>query len=240
MSCAGRRQRLGGVSAQEDGTPLLLQSDPCCVLTQCWACSSRCQPLSGPVWGQMAMWASCQRDDYGCCTWGWAHFPGICGPWEEEQEPDEQERDEAPDRQESRSCELPHGSPPAHSGPPTGAGKARQVVVAAGTSGSVCQSLLRACCQVHCSSQYLWTSPVMFSSSVVSSSLQPRGLQRTRLPCPSLSPWSLLKFMSIELMMPSNHIILCRALYDRNSRSSLFIWLCTVLVGACGVFSCGM
>ena len=50
---------------------------------QCWACSSRCQPLSGPVWGQMAMWASCQKDDYGCCTWGWAHFPGTCGPVQE-------------------------------------------------------------------------------------------------------------------------------------------------------------
>ena len=46
--------------------------------------------------------------------------------------------------------------------------------------------------------------------------------------------------MSIELMMPSNHIILCRPLSDRNSLSYLFIWLCPVLVGACGVFSCGM
>ena len=37
------------------------------------------------------------------------------------------------------------------------------------------------------------------------------GLQHTRLPCPSLSP-SLHKFMSIELVMPSNHFILCRPL----------------------------
>ena len=163
MSCASRRQRLGGVSAQEDGTPhFLLQLDPCCVRRPLRVLPGAgpslagalplCQPLSGPVWGQMAMWASRQRDDYGCCTWGWAHFPGTCGrersPWEEEQEPDEQEWDEAPDRQESRSCELPHGSPPPHSSPPVGAGTVRQVVVAAGTRGSVCQSLLRACCQV--------------------------------------------------------------------------------------------
>ena len=33
--------------------------------------------------------------------------------------------------------------------------------------------------------------------------LQPRGLQHTRLPS-----WSLLKLMSIESVMPSNHLIL--------------------------------
>ena len=38
--------------------------------------------------------------------------------------------------------------------------------------------------------------------------LQSHGLQHTRLPCPSLSP-SLLKFMSIKSVMPSNHLILC-------------------------------
>ena len=36
-------------------------------------------------------------------------------------------------------------------------------------------------------------------------------LQHTRSPCPSPSP-SLLKLISIELMMPSNHLILCRPL----------------------------
>ena len=30
-----------------------------------------------------------------------------------------------------------------------------------------------------------------------------------RLPCPSPSPWFLLKLMSIESVMPSNHLILC-------------------------------
>ena len=39
-------------------------------------------------------------------------------------------------------------------------------------------------------------------------SLQPHGLQHARLPCPLLSP-GLLKPMSIELVMPSNHLILC-------------------------------
>ena len=50
---------------------------------------------------------------------------------------------------------------------------------------------------------------MLFSRSVVSNSLQPHGLQHTRLPCPSLPPGSLLKLMSIESMMPSNHLILC-------------------------------
>ena len=35
------------------------------------------------------------------------------------------------------------------------------------------------------------------------------GLHHTRLPCPSPNCQSLLKFMSINLMMPSNHLILC-------------------------------
>ena len=50
-----------------------------------------------------------------------------------------------------------------------------------------------------------------YSCSVVFSSLQLHGLQHTRLPCPWLTP-SLLKFMSIESVMPSNHLILCRPL----------------------------
>ena len=40
----------------------------------------------------------------------------------------------------------------------------------------------------------------------MSSSLQPHGLQHARPPCPSIYP-SLLKFMSIELAMLSNHLI---------------------------------
>ena len=52
---------------------------------------------------------------------------------------------------------------------------------------------------------------VQFSHSVVSNSLQPHGLQHTRLPSITNS-WSLLKLMSIKSVMPSNHLILCRPL----------------------------
>ena len=38
------------------------------------------------------------------------------------------------------------------------------------------------------------------------------GLQHTRPPCPSLTSESLLKLMSIEWVMPSNHLILCCSL----------------------------
>ena len=58
---------------------------------------------------------------------------------------------------------------------------------------------------------------VQFSHSVMSDSLQPHGLPQARLRCPSpggllktpgVNSWSLLKVMSIELVMPSNHLIL--------------------------------
>ena len=41
--------------------------------------------------------------------------------------------------------------------------------------------------------------------------LWPYGLQHARLPCPSPSP-SVCSLMSIELVMPSNHLILCQPL----------------------------
>ena len=41
--------------------------------------------------------------------------------------------------------------------------------------------------------------------------LRPHGLQHTRPPCPSPPP-CLLKLMSIESVMPSSHLILCRSL----------------------------
>ena len=41
----------------------------------------------------------------------------------------------------------------------------------------------------------------------MSDSLQPHGLQHTSLPCPSLSP-GICSLMSIEWVMPSNHLIL--------------------------------
>ena len=59
------------------------------------------------------------------------------------------------------------------------------------------------------------TSPVQFSSvqfirSVMS--LRPHGLPHARLPSPSPTPRSPPKPMSIESVMPSNHLILCRPL----------------------------
>ena len=49
---------------------------------------------------------------------------------------------------------------------------------------------------------------VQFSRSFMSDSLRPHGLQHTRLPCPSPTP-GVDKLMSIESVMPSNHLILC-------------------------------
>ena len=53
---------------------------------------------------------------------------------------------------------------------------------------------------------------VQFIRSVMSDSLRPRGLQNARLSVSITNSQSLLKLMSIELAMPSNHLILCRPL----------------------------
>ena len=50
---------------------------------------------------------------------------------------------------------------------------------------------------------------VQFSRSVESDSLRPHESQHARPPCPSSE---LLKLMSIELVMASNHLILCHPL----------------------------
>ena len=47
-----------------------------------------------------------------------------------------------------------------------------------------------------------------FSCSVVSDSLWPHGLHHTRVPCPPPTPGACSDLMSIESMMPSNHLIL--------------------------------
>ena len=67
----------------------------------------------------------------------------------------------------------------------------------------------------------------------LSGSMQPHGLQQTRLLCPPLSQ-NLLKSVSIELVMPSNHLILCHPLLLLpsvfpsikvfSSNSALLIW----------------
>ena len=46
----------------------------------------------------------------------------------------------------------------------------------------------------------------------MSVSLQPHGLQYARLPCPSFISLSLLKLISIDSVMQSNHPILCNPL----------------------------
>ena len=51
---------------------------------------------------------------------------------------------------------------------------------------------------------------LLLSQHVVSDSLQPHGLQHTRLPCPSLSP-RVCSNSSIESVMPSNHLIPCQS-----------------------------
>ena len=56
------------------------------------------------------------------------------------------------------------------------------------------------------------TSLVLFRRSVMSDSLWPHGLQHTRLPLSFTISQSLLKPVSIELMMPSNHLVLCHPL----------------------------
>ena len=43
----------------------------------------------------------------------------------------------------------------------------------------------------------------------MSDSLRPHGLQHTKLPCPSPTPGT---YMSIESVIPSNHLILCHPL----------------------------
>ena len=47
--------------------------------------------------------------------------------------------------------------------------------------------------------------------SVESDTLRPHGLQHVRLPCPSPTPEACSN-MSIKLVMPSNHLILCHPL----------------------------
>ena len=59
--------------------------------------------------------------------------------------------------------------------------------------------------------QYQNSSKLLFSHSVTFDSLRLYGLQHAKLPCSSLSP-SLLTLMSIESVMPSSHLNLCRPL----------------------------
>ena len=55
-------------------------------------------------------------------------------------------------------------------------------------------------------------SSVQFSCSAMFDSLWSHGLQHARPPCPSPAPGVYPKLMSIESVMPSNHLILCHPL----------------------------
>ena len=52
---------------------------------------------------------------------------------------------------------------------------------------------------------------IQFTSSFMSDSLRPHGLQHARPPSIT-NLWSLLTLMPIELVMPSDHLILCHPL----------------------------
>ena len=55
-------------------------------------------------------------------------------------------------------------------------------------------------------------SSVQFSPSVVSDSLRPHGRQHTRPSCPSTTPRAYTQTYVLELVLPSNHLILCHPL----------------------------
>ena len=68
----------------------------------------------------------------------------------------------------------------------------------------------------------------LFSCSVMSNSLRPHGLQHARLPCPSPSPGACSN-MSIELVMPSNHLILCCPFLLPSIFTSIGVFLMSLL-----------
>ena len=63
-----------------------------------------------------------------------------------------------------------------------------------------------------------------FQFGSVAHSLRPHGLQHGRPPCPSPTPKSLLKLMSIESVMPFNHLILCHPLLPPSILPSIRVF----------------
>ena len=59
---------------------------------------------------------------------------------------------------------------------------------------------------------YTFIVSFQISCSVVWESLQPHALKHARPPCPSPNSQSLLKLISFESVMPSNHLSLCHPL----------------------------
>ena len=76
---------------------------------------------------------------------------------------------------------------------------------------------------------------LLFSPWLMLASLRSQGLQQTRFPCHSLSlmccvfsHWSLLKFMSIELVMLFHHLILLSPssfAFNLSQHQGLFQWV---------------
>ena len=65
---------------------------------------------------------------------------------------------------------------------------------------------------------------VQFSHSVVSNSLRPHGLHGPHASLSITNSQSLLKLMSIESVMPSNHLILCRPLLPSSIFPSIRVF----------------
>ena len=59
----------------------------------------------------------------------------------------------------------------------------------------------------------LYFSSVQFSRSVVSNSLQPHEIAARQASLSITISWNSLKLTSIELVMPTSHLILCRPLF---------------------------
>ena len=69
---------------------------------------------------------------------------------------------------------------------------------------------------------------LFFSHSVLSDSLRPHGLQHARPPSPSPTPGVCSNLMPIELVMPSNNLILCVPLSscrDLSQHQGLLKWV---------------
>ena len=69
--------------------------------------------------------------------------------------------------------------------------------------------MLGLCCCLDFSLVVTSGGSVQFSCSVVSDSLQPHGLQHTRLPCPSPAPWACSNSCPSSWWCHPKHLILC-------------------------------
>ena len=64
----------------------------------------------------------------------------------------------------------------------------------------------------------MFTGPIYLRMLFMSDFLQPRELYHARL------PWSLLKLMSIESVIPSKHLILCWSHLQHHNLKTLILW----------------